>query len=81
MIQTPTPGPVDLCKCLSKQESLELRESREIRRIAVSEFWTDGAMKLKERSPTDSRPRLGIFKSFSLEDRIEDYLGSTTNSW
>ena len=35
-------------------------------KLAGSEFQTVGAMKLKERSPTDLRLRLGIFKSFSM---------------
>ena len=38
------------------------------RKLAGSEFQTVGAMKLKERSPTDLRLRSGIFKSFSLDD-------------
>ena len=33
------------------------------RRLAGSEFRTDGAMKLKASSPTDYRPCLGIFKA------------------
>ena len=39
------------------------------RKLAGNEFQTTGAMKLKERSPTDLTLRLGIFKSFSLDDR------------
>ena len=39
------------------------------RKLAGNEFQTAGAMKLKERSPTDLRLRLGIFKSFSLEEK------------
>ena len=38
------------------------------RKLAGNEFQTVGAMKLKERSPTDLRLRLGIFKSFSFDD-------------
>ena len=39
------------------------------RKLAGNEFQTVGAMKMKERSPTDLRLRLGIFKSFSFDDR------------
>ena len=39
------------------------------RKLAGNEFQTVGAMKLKERSPTDLRLRLGIFKSSSFDDR------------
>ena len=38
------------------------------RKLEGNEFQTVGAMKLKERSPTDLRLRLGIFKSFSFDD-------------
>ena len=38
-------------------------------KLAGNEFQTGGAIKLKERSPTDLRLRLGIFKSFSFDDR------------
>ena len=38
-------------------------------RSAGCEFQTDGAMKLKERSPKGFRFRLGILSNFSLEDR------------
>ena len=38
-------------------------------RLAGSEFQTDSAMKLKERSPKDFRFRLGILSNFSFEDR------------
>ena len=37
-------------------------------KLAGNEFQTVGAMKLKERSPTDLRLRSGIFESFSLVD-------------
>ena len=37
-----------------------------LRKLAGNEFQAVGAMKLKERSPTDLRLRLGIFKSFSF---------------
>ena len=40
-----------------------------LRKVTGSEFQTVGTMKLKERSPTDLRLRLGIPKSFSLEDQ------------
>ena len=36
------------------------------RKLAGNEFQTVEAMKLKERSPTDLRLHLGIFKSFSF---------------
>ena len=39
-----------------------------LRKLAGNEFQTVGAMKLKERSPTDLRLRLGIFTSFSFDD-------------
>ena len=39
------------------------------RNLAGNEFQTAGAMKLKERSPTDLTMRLGIFKSFSFDDQ------------
>ena len=38
-------------------------------KLAGSEFQTVGAMKLKERSPTDLRLHLEIFKSSSVDDR------------
>ena len=38
-------------------------------KLAGNEFQTVGVMKLKKRSPTDMRLRLGIFKSFSFDDR------------
>ena len=37
-------------------------------KLVGNEFKTAGAMKLKERSPTDLRLYLGIFKSFSFDD-------------
>ena len=39
------------------------------RKLAGNEFQTAGAMKLKKRSPIDLRLRLGIFNSFSFDDR------------
>ena len=61
----------DLWKCLLKKESFELgfevRECGEI--LQAGEYQTAGAMKLKGQSPTDLRLRLGIFKSFSFDDR------------
>ena len=39
------------------------------RKLAGNEFQTVGATKLKERSPTDVRLPLGIFKSFLFDDR------------
>ena len=36
--------------------------------MAGSEFQTDGAMKLKERSPKDFRFCLGFLSNFSFED-------------
>ena len=63
----------DLWKCLLKKESFELGLSSErvggFRKLAGSEFQTVGAMKLKELSPTHSKLRLGIFTSFSFDDR------------
>ena len=50
-------------------EVFELRQSGEIWQIGRSEFQTDGAMKLKKRSPKDFKLLQGICKSFSLEDR------------
>ena len=44
------------------------REGR-FRKLAGSEFQTVGAMKLKERSPTDLKMHLEIFKSSSVDDR------------
>ena len=38
-------------------------------KLAGSEFQTVGAMKLKEGLATNVRLRLGIFKSFSLEEK------------
>ena len=64
----------DLRKGLSKQESFELSFKRRQRgEIAQTdeqrELQTDGAMKLKERPSTGFKLPLGIFQSFSLEDR------------
>ena len=43
------------------------------RKLAGSEFQTDGVTKLKECSPKDFRMRSGIFKSFFLGDkRVRD---------
>ena len=39
------------------------------RKLAGSEIQTVGAIKLKERSPTDLRLHLGIFKCFLFDDR------------
>ena len=39
------------------------------RKLEGSEFQTVGAMKLKERSPTDLKMHLEIFKSSSVDDR------------
>ena len=41
------------------------------RKLACNEFQTVGAMKLKERLPTDLRLRLGIFKSFSFDPAVK----------
>ena len=38
------------------------------RKLAGSEFQTYGAIKLKERSPTDVSLRSRLLKRFSLED-------------
>ena len=66
-------GPPRFVEIPVKKKSFELdfevRNDGEIPQMAGSEFQTVGAMELKERSPTDLRLRLGIFKSFSLEDR------------
>ena len=39
------------------------------RKLTGNEFKTVAAKKLKEQSPTDLGPRLGIFKSFLFDDR------------
>ena len=53
---------LDLWKCLLKKESFELGFKSEkvgrFRKLAGNEFQTVGAMKLRERSPTDLRLRL-----------------------
>ena len=64
---------LNLWEDLSKQQSFELsvksvRVGR-LRKLAGSEVQTDGVMKLKELSPADFKQHLGIFKSFSFEDR------------
>ena len=41
------------------------------RRLVGSELQTDGAKKLKERSPENFKFRSGIFESFWLEDLRE----------
>ena len=48
--------------------ALKSERVRRFRKLGGNEFQTVGAMKLKERSPTDLRLRLGIFKSFSFDD-------------
>ena len=53
----------------SREMGFELGESGEIWQRGRRQVQADGAMKTKERSPTDFRLRLGIFKSFLLEDR------------
>ena len=47
--------------------ALKAERVRRVRKNACNEFQTVGAMKLKERSPTDFRLRLGIFKSFLFD--------------
>ena len=46
-------------------------ERGRFRRLARSEFQTDGVMKLKEPGPKDLKLRVGIFKTFSLENMGE----------
>ena len=46
--------------------ALKSERVERFRKLAGNEFQTDGAMKLKERSTTDLRLRVGIFKSFSF---------------
>ena len=49
--------------------ALRSERDRGFRKLAGNEFQTVGALKLKEQSPTDSKLRLGIFTSFSFDDR------------
>ena len=64
---------LDLWQCLLKKGSFELgfevRGGGEIPQVGRQRVPDSWALKLKEQSPTDLRLRLGIFKSFSFDDR------------
>ena len=57
-------GALDLRESLGEQESFEVRSKHNDGKFPISadsEFQTDGAKKIKEHSPKDSRFCMGIF--------------------